>query len=289
MLRIYKKLLFIFVFALSLACVFCQEQVGSWQNKEFTTSWKKKEWDFSSHIYARGRYSITFTYTKGAHMLCMKDVVVLADGKPVLELPDEMTAGYRPRSFTIDFCLVAKPETLVLQGFVRTDGGNNSYGTITLAYEEEMVSDGVLYMAEKTEQPELLVATKYKQYSERRDFSYVEFPEGITEIGYSSFSGTALKKVVIPGTVRLIDGWAFANCYELEEVIIEEGVEEIREGAFYDCPSLVSVTLPASVVSIPKANALFGENKETRVFHCPEGSVAYEKAVQNGFQTVDSR
>lgn len=261
-----------------------QEQIGSWQNKEFSTSWRQKEWDFSSYIHARGRYSITFTYTKGAHMLCMKDVVVLADGKPVLELPDEMTAGYNPRSFSIDFILVTKPETLVLKGLVRTDGGSNSYGNISLAaYYDEIVADDVLYISESSE------AIKYKQYADRTDFSYVEFPEGITEIGYSSFSGTALKKVVIPGTVRLIDGWAFAHCYELEEVIIEDGVEEIREGAFYDCPSLVSVTLPASVVSIPKDNALFGENKETRVFHCPEGSVAYEKAVRNGFKAVDAK
>lgn len=261
-----------------------QEQIGSWQDKDFTTSWQQRDWDFSAYISARGKYTISFTYLKGAHMLCMKDIVVLADGQPVCEITDELIAGYSPRTFSVDFTLKSNPESLVLKALVRTDGGSNSYGKITLSvYDDEIVADGVLYISKSSE------ATEYKQYADRADFSYVEFPEGITEIGYSSFSGTSLKKVVIPGTVRLINGWAFAHCYELEEVIIEDGVEEIREGAFYDCPSLVSVTLPASVVSIPKDNALFGENKETRVFHCPEGSVAYEKAVRNEFQAVDAK
>ena len=260
-----------------------QKQIGSWQDKEFTTTWQQKEWDFSSFAEARGKYTISFAYTKGAHKLCMKDVVVLADGKPVFASPDEVSAGYSPRSFSFEFCLVTKPESLILQGSVRTDGGRNSYGTITLSFEDEMVVDGVFYMSSSKK------TATYKQYADVTDFSYIDFPDGFEEICYSSFSGTSLKKVVIPGTVKLIDGWAFAHCQDLEEVIIEDGVEEIREGAFYDCPALVSVTLPASVVSIPKANALFGENKETRVFYCPEGSVAYEKAVQNGFQAVDTR
>jgi hypothetical protein len=259
-------------------------QIGSWQDKDFTTEWQEKEWDFSSFFWARGKYTLTFTYTKGSHMLCMKDAVILADGVPVCEIADERTAGYNPRSFSFDFCVISRPESLVFKAQVRTDGGDNSYGTISLAYlSDEMIVDGVFYMS-----PSKKSAT-YKQYADVTDFFYIDFPAGFEEIGYSSFSGTSLKKVVVPGTVKLIDGWAFAHCQDLEEVIIEDGVQEIREGAFYDCPALVSVTLPASVVSIPKANALFGENKETRVFYCPEGSVSFEEAVQNGFQTVDSR
>lgn len=258
-------------------------QIGSWQDKEFDTEWQGKEWDFSSFLGARGRYTLTFAYTKGSHMLCMKDAVILADGVPVCEISDERTAGYNPRFFSFDFCVVSVPENLTLKAQVRTDGGNNSYGEITLAYiSDEMIVDDVFYMSESKK------SATYKQYADVTGFSYVDFPARFEEIGYSSFSGTSLKKVIVPGTVKLIDGWAFAHCPDLEEVVIEEGVQEIREGAFYDCPALVSVTLPASVVSIPKANALFGENKETRVFYCPEGSLSFEKAVQNGFQTVDT-
>lgn len=213
-------------------------------------------------------------------MLCMKDAVFLADGEAVCEVAEERTAGAKPRSFSFDFCLLDKPESLVLKAAVRTDGGRNSYGDISLVYENEMIVEGKLYM------PDLLEKTSYKQYADRRDFSEVIFPDGIREIGFSSFSGTSLKRLVVPGSVKLIDAWAFSHCPDLEEVIIEEGVEELREAAFYDCPSLVSVTLPSSLVTIPKDNALFNENKESRVFYCPEGSFCYEKAKGKGFRTI---
>ena len=100
-----KKFLSVMLLLTAGFVVFAQKQIGSWQDKEFTTTWQQKEWDFSSFADARGKYSISFAYTKGAHKLCMKDVVVLADGKPVFASSDEVSAGYSARSFSFEFCL----------------------------------------------------------------------------------------------------------------------------------------------------------------------------------------
>ena len=60
------------------------------------------------------------------------------------------------------------------------------------------------------------------------------------------------KEVTIPAEiggkpVRKIDFRAFADCEELESVVISEGVTEISHRAFQECKSLTSVTMPGSV------------------------------------------
>ena len=51
----------------------------------------------------------------------------------------------------------------------------------------------------------------------------------------------------IPGSVREIGAWAFANCRKLSEVTFDEGVETICDRAFERCDGLTRITLPRSV------------------------------------------
>ena len=53
-------------------------------------------------------------------------------------------------------------------------------------------------------------------------------PNAFSEMG-------KLKKVIIPGSVKVIGGYSFANCPNLKEVVIEEGVEIIEDWAFISC------------------------------------------------------
>lgn len=59
-----------------------------------------------------------------------------------------------------------------------------------------------------------------------------------------------LKKVVIPGNVKVIGVNAFSNCSSLKVVKIKEGTLEINAKAFSNCPQLEKVYLPKSLVSI---------------------------------------
>lgn len=54
-------------------------------------------------------------------------------------------------------------------------------------------------------------------------------------------------KVVIPGSVKVIREFAVSFNEDIDEVVIEDGVETIEPDAFFGCEELKSVTVPKSV------------------------------------------
>ena len=55
-----------------------------------------------------------------------------------------------------------------------------------------------------------------------------------------------IKNTVIPSSIRSIENYAFYGCY-VDSIIIPNGVESISYGAFAECTSLESITIPMSV------------------------------------------
>jgi hypothetical protein len=60
------------------------------------------------------------------------------------------------------------------------------------------------------------------------------------------------KKLALPTYIKAISGSAFAECENIEEIVMQDGVEEIGKGAFWNCHSLRSVLIPASVKKVGK-------------------------------------
>lgn len=54
-------------------------------------------------------------------------------------------------------------------------------------------------------------------------------------------------KVIIPGSVKVIREYAVSFNEDIDEVVIEDGVETIESTAFFGCDELKSVTVPKSV------------------------------------------
>ncbi len=71
----------------------------------------------------------------------------------------------------------------------------------------------------------------------------IEFNEGLTFIGDSSFWGCSMTTLNLPTTLKTIYPYAFFRCSKLETVTIPENVEDMTLGTFNACTSLKTVKI----------------------------------------------
>ncbi|MBQ3009706.1 MAG: leucine-rich repeat protein [Oscillospiraceae bacterium] len=87
-------------------------------------------------------------------------------------------------------------------------------------------------------------------------FGTLELPSEIdghpvTEIGESAFYGrSGLRKVVLPGNLKIIGNYAFNGCSSLEVADLPDSVEYIGSYAFKNCANLQEVRIPTSTVTV---------------------------------------
>ena len=76
-------------------------------------------------------------------------------------------------------------------------------------------------------------------------------PEGVVGIGGSAFADFwDLEEVVFPDSLKYIGGGAFDTCTGLDNVVIPDGVEIIGDGAFRNCTYMRNITIGEGVTSI---------------------------------------
>ncbi|MBR5178643.1 MAG: leucine-rich repeat protein [Lachnospiraceae bacterium] len=78
----------------------------------------------------------------------------------------------------------------------------------------------------------------------------IALPDTVKYIGYSAFSYTGLKEIVIPDGVERIEANTFSYCTELERVYLPESVTFIGDYAFGNCVNLKEINIPDSVTEI---------------------------------------
>ncbi|MCI9079271.1 MAG: leucine-rich repeat protein [Lachnospiraceae bacterium] len=87
------------------------------------------------------------------------------------------------------------------------------------------------------------------------------FPQGTKDISNSFEGSNYIRKVVIPGSVVYTDG-AFADCENLSEAVIEDGVEILDDYMFHHCTSLLELVIPESVQTFGKSSVGYMEIRE---------------------------
>lgn len=105
--------------------------------------------------------------------------------------------------------------------------------------------------------PEKLTSIDTYAFSGCSSLASIKFTSAIAKLGKEAFSGSGITTVSIPGTINIIDEYAFSKCKELRTVIIEEGVKEIHQGAFYGCEQLETISIPTTVRIIENAAFLY--------------------------------
>lgn len=115
----------------------------------------------------------------------------------------------------------------------------------------------------------------------------------ISQIGTDSFKhNETIQKIVIPGTVKIINENAF-SCSNLKEIIIEEGVQRIENEAFnYGSVENITITLPSSLVymgryvfSIPYTSRDQILEEDNGIYYL--GTIAY--CTKENIETINLR
>ena len=94
----------------------------------------------------------------------------------------------------------------------------------------------------------------------------VILPASLRQIGEMAFSGcTHLRQLVLPGSVTRVGTLAFAKCTQLEHVRMEPGVQALAPSCFSKCAALKRVDIPMSVTNFG-GGVFFGCSKQLRLY-----------------------
>ena len=194
----------------------------------------------------------------------------------------------------------------------------HSYHVVGYTGESTDVVIPVDYCDEEHEEYGYLpVTTISLAFQDNTDIESVFIPDSITEIVSASFKGcTSLESITIPfvGTdaehgvfADIFDGVsfvpsslqtviltggdelpsnAFANCENIESIVLPDGIQTINSGAFQGCISLESIVLPDSVEYIFSDAFRDCTNLENIVL--PGGLVTLGSGVFRGCEKLES-
>lgn len=80
-----------------------------------------------------------------------------------------------------------------------------------------------------------------------KNIKSIKLPATLEEIRFRTFMRSGISEVVIPSSVKIISGAAFADCKNLKKVVFEGDRMDELSGCFQRCTALQNVTLPRNV------------------------------------------
>lgn len=115
----------------------------------------------------------------------------------------------------------------------------------------------------------------------------ISIADGITSIGYSTFSGCKyLTEINLPDSIITIDKFAFSNCWNLKNISFSDNLKSIGYMSFYGCNSLTEINLPNSLVSIDYG--AFGSCDGLKKIHIPKSVSKIDGSAFSGCFGIDS-
>ncbi len=107
--------------------------IGGWKSGETSEVWAVREWPLSTGV-SPGKWRITFLYTKGGHRLDIDGVELVAGDRVIAADRHQGRTGIEhvKNVFRLDVPELPKDGPLVLRARIRSDGGSDSNGNISL-------------------------------------------------------------------------------------------------------------------------------------------------------------
>ena len=114
-------------------------------------------------------------------------------------------------------------------------------------------------------------------YLEEADFSACT---ALETIGETAFRRSALKKIILPDSVKSLGKGAFAYPVGMNVLVLSKGLEEIPDECFYHCNHLKSLEIPGNIRRIGKE--AFYQARDMNSLKLPEG---LESIGEGAFRT----
>ncbi|MBF1631062.1 MAG: leucine-rich repeat protein, partial [Prevotella sp.] len=87
------------------------------------------------------------------------------------------------------------------------------------------------------------------EYTDCTNLTSVTLSGALQKVGYRSFAGTALTRLVLPASMKEIGSSAFEDCHQLTNVEFNKGIQSIKDHAFKNS-GLAFLALPESIKEI---------------------------------------
>ena len=117
--------------------------------------------------------------------------------------------------------------------------------------------------------PDSITKLGVELFYQNADIEYVQLPAALEEIPILCFGECeSLEEIVIPNSVTLIKGGAFARS-GIRTIVVPDSVTEIEEKTFLQCHNLELVQLSANIKELPYA--IFGECESIGKLVIPNG------------------
>ncbi len=181
-----------------------------------------------------------------------------------ITIPEGVTSiGYYAFSDCISLTSITIPESVTSIGSSTFDGCR-SLTSITIPESVTSIGDDAFYDCSSLE---AVYITDLAAWCNISFDGYYANPLYYADNLY--LNGELTTELVIPEGVTEIKDYAFYNYTSLKNITIPEGVTSIGEYAFSDCSSLTSISLPDSVTSI--GNSAFSSCDNLTTITIPEG------------------
>ena len=160
---------------------------------------------------------------------------------------------------------------VIIPGSVKEIGqnafaNNTSLQEVIIEDGVEIISDSAFYNCTNLKNVQISSTVTYiGMYGFRGtiNLTSINLPDSISDIGKRAFSGSGIKNIILPNSLKVIRTQIFGACDNLEKVKIPSSVTTINYGAFAPCKKLNNIDTSENSNFIFENNCLYTKDYKT--------------------------